>query len=34
VNLISQDAIDVERWRRIESVLDLALDLEPHEVAN
>ena len=30
MNLISQDAIDVERWRRIESVLDPALDLEPH----
>src|SRR5205809_385419 len=32
MDLISQDLIDVERWRRIESVLDVALDLGPAEV--
>lgn len=32
MNLLSLDAIDVERWRRIESVLDSALDLKPHEI--
>jgi serine/threonine protein kinase len=33
MNLLSNDALDVERWRRIESVLDVALELPPHEVA-
>ena len=33
MNLNSLDAIEVERWRRTESVLDAAFELEPREVA-
>ena len=32
MNLISRDTLDVERWRRIESVLDLALEAAPGDV--
>jgi hypothetical protein len=33
VNLLSRDTLDAERWRRMDSVLDVVLDAEPHEVA-
>jgi non-specific serine/threonine protein kinase len=32
VNLLQHDTLDADRWRRIESVLDLVLEAEPHEV--
>ncbi len=32
MNLMLHSAIDVERWHRIDSVLDVALELPPHEV--
>ena len=33
MNLLACPTPDPERWRRIESVLDLALEVDPHEVA-
>src|SRR5262249_34964822 len=32
VNLLSPDSLDAERWRRIDSVLDVVLDAAPQEV--
>jgi len=32
VNGLLRDTLEVERWRRIDSVLDVVLDAEPHEV--
>src|SRR5262249_9177814 len=32
VNLLSPDTLDAERWRRIDSVLDVVLDAVPAEV--